>query len=365
MILLLASCLSLPAQNGRLSGLYFDPAYYYGSVWPQNKTVSYLVQDHLRAFQLNIGVSTNGSKDWHKYLHFPRLGVGYYHSNLGNDNIFGEVNAFYGTAALKTFNSRLPVNLEHNLTAGLGFMTKSYFLHKNSLDITFGSPVNIFVQYALVVPVRLTPTIEIYGGGCFTHCSVAKIVRPNYGLHMLLLRAGTRINLHPVEIKAESDLPEISDISRHSFTVYMTGGVKQPEEYRKDLYMIYGIIPEYVYRLTHAFGFGAGMGMYYDNSLKPLLLAGEGHPPGFDRLFTTTAHLTSQLYIGSLIFLLQPALYLYKNDGGPREIPYKLGFRYQLSDHLSAAIVLKAHWIAHADFLEFGLGYTFKRKSKP
>jgi hypothetical protein len=362
-IVLIFSFLAISAQNDFLSKLYFDPAFYYGSVLPQNDAIKYLTRDHLFAWQLNAGISTNGSRYWHKYLNYPRLGVGYYHSNLGNDEIFGKVNAFYGTAAIKTFKPHHPVNLEHNLTAGVGFMTKAYYLHKNSLDLAFGSPVDFFVQYALVMPVRITRTFEMYGGACFTHCSAAKIVRPNYGLHMLLLRVGSRINLHPVQYETES-ITHYPDTSRHSFSIYTIGGFKQPEVYKKDIYWIYGIIPEYLFNVTHVFSIGAGFDLYYDNSLKPIIPVSSGEKLGFDQLFSSTAHLTTQLNIGALAFLFQPAIYLYRNDGGPKETPFKFGFRYRISDHFSADIMLKAHWIAHADFIELGMGYSFKRKSK-
>jgi hypothetical protein len=95
--------LHLLAQSDFFSNKFIEPSWYYGSVLPQNNTIKYLVHEHLSAFQLNAGINTDGSREWQQYLHYPRLGVGYYYSNLGNDEIFGHVHAFYGTAALKTF----------------------------------------------------------------------------------------------------------------------------------------------------------------------------------------------------------------------------------------------------------------------
>ena len=36
-----------------------------------------------------------------------------------------------------------------------------------------------------------------------------------------------------------------------------------------------------------------------------------------------------------------------------------MGFRYCFNDRISASALLKADWLAKADFLEFGLGYSF------
>jgi len=108
----------LYAQEGIFGRLYLEPSFYFGSVFRQNNTIRYLVNEHLQAWQFNIGISANGSKEWHQYLDYPLMGVGFHHSNLGNDEVFGQVNALYGTPAIKTFRPDQRFNLEHHLSAG-------------------------------------------------------------------------------------------------------------------------------------------------------------------------------------------------------------------------------------------------------
>jgi Lipid A 3-O-deacylase (PagL) len=361
----LAGNLRVVARDGLFSGKYIDPAWYSGSVLPQNNNIRFLVHEHLHAFQLNAGINTDGSREWHQYLNYPRLGVGFYHSNLGNDQIFGKVNALYGTVAIKTFPRRFFINLEHNLTAGIGILTKHYSLEKNPLNVAFGAPVAFFLQYGLVVPVRVTPDFEIYGGPCFTHISAAKIIQPNLGLHMVMFRVGGRYNLTRVEYKNKYERQPLPVVNRHQIMLVAGGGIKQYNRLTPEKYGIYFLSSQYSYKVSHVFGLGGGLDFYLDNSVKPWIRDSQNKQARFDQIFHSTVHLAFLLYIGELAFLIQPGTYIYQNFGGYHDwFIYKFGFRYQISERYSVGAILKAHWLAKADFLELGVGYSFLKNKK-
>jgi hypothetical protein len=362
--LLMGNMLSF-AQSVFLSNKYIESSWYFGSVLPQNNTIRYLVHGHLSAFQLNAGFNTYGSREWHQYLHYPRLGVGYYHSNLGNDEVFGYVNAFYGTAALKTFPQKYFINLEHNLTAGIGILTRHYDLYKNPLNQAFGGPVVFFLQYALLVPVRLNPSFELYAGPCFTHTSVGKIIQPNLGLHMLQVRVGGRYNFKPVVYKNEFERKPLAGTSRHQITLVAATGMKQYSRLTPKKSSLFVLSPEYSFKLSHVFGVGGGFDFYLDNSVKPYMLENFNKRARFEHIFHSTAQVALSLYIGNLDFVIQPGTYLYqKFEDDHGLFIYKLGFRYHITDRYSAGVLLKAHWLAKADFLEFGVGYSFLKNEK-
>jgi hypothetical protein len=46
----------------------------------------------------------------------------------------------------------------------------------------------------------------------------------------------------------------------------------------------------------------------------------------------------------------------YQPDG---PLYHRIGMRYQFSNGITANLVLKSHW-AKADYVEWGIGYTFK-----
>jgi hypothetical protein len=353
----------LVAQSDFFSNKYIELSLYYGSVLPQNDAIKYLVKDHLQAIQLNFGINTNGSREWHQYLNYPRLGVGYYYSNLGNDDIFGHVHAFYGTAALETFPRKYFINLEHNLTAGFGILTKHYDLYKNPLNQAFGGSVVFFLQYALLIPVRLNPSFELYAGPCFTHTSVGKIIQPNLGLHMLQVRVGGRYNFRPVILKKEFERKPLSGKNRHQITLVAAGGIKQYSRLTSEKSSIYVLSPQYSFKLSHVFGVGGGIDLYIDNSVKPYMLEHFHQRARFEDIFHSTAQLALSLFIGDLDFVIQPGTYLYqKYEDDHGLFIYKLGFRYHITGRYSVGILLKAHWLAKADFLEFGMGYSFLKK---
>lgn len=349
---------SLSAQKTFWNDKYVEPVFYYGTVLARDNAIGYLMQDHIRAFQLNVGIQTNGSGYWQRFLNYPRLGFGYYHGNLGNNEVFGRINSLFGTAAIKTLSQKHRINIEHNLSAGLSLMNTCYYLHKNPLDIAFGSRVNSFLQYAILMPVRVSKQVELYGGMCFTHTSAAKIVKPNQGLHMLLSRFGARVDLTPPVFKPEIAVPTFYDTVKHRFSVIFSTGIKQYNRYSDRKYLVYAITTEYCYKISHVFGFGAGLNFYYDNVIKPYFRDLYNEKAGFDKIFCSTAHATAELFIGQLSFMFQPGIYLYKRFDDQKKYPFKFGFRYHFCRHLTAGILLKAHWTARADFLEFGVGYT-------
>jgi hypothetical protein len=50
----------------------------------------------------------------------------------------------------------------------------------------------------------------------------------------------------------------------------------------------------------------------------------------------------------------------YQPDG---PLYHRIGMRYQFDNGVTANLVLKSHW-AKADYIEYGIGYTFKYKKK-
>jgi hypothetical protein len=155
----------------------------------------------------------------------------------------------------------------------------------------------------------------------------------------------------------------ISGPNRHQISLVASAGIKQYSRLTPEKYTIYALSPEYSFKLSHVFGIGGGFDLYLDNSVKPFMLEHLNKKARLDQIFHSTVHLATLLYIGNLTFLIQPGTYIYQNfEDYHRLFIYKLGFRYQLSDRYSLSALLKAHWLAKADFLEFGVGYSFLKK---
>jgi hypothetical protein len=74
-------------------------------------------------------------------------------------------------------------------------------------------------------------------------------------------------------------------------------------------------------------------------------------------------------YIGYLLpldrlhFVLGMGMYI-KDKYQPEDFMYhRVGMRYYFPNGLNAQVVLKSHW-ARADYVEWGLGYTFNFKKR-
>jgi hypothetical protein len=76
-------------------------------------------------------------------------------------------------------------------------------------------------------------------------------------------------------------------------------------------------------------------------------------------MFHYTVHATWQNQLGRFILVMQPGIYLYKSFSKYGKMSNKAGFRYQLTDNIICSVLIKGHWLANADVIEWGIGYDF------
>ena len=66
-----------------------------GFIIPHHSYMAYFLTENVNAIQLNFGITTNGSKYWHKEYNYPIVGLGLHHSGLGNDTLYGNLTGLY------------------------------------------------------------------------------------------------------------------------------------------------------------------------------------------------------------------------------------------------------------------------------
>jgi len=101
---------------------------------------------------------------------------------------------------------------------------------------------------------------------------------------------------------------------------------------------------------------GLALNTYYDSSLKKELELDSTKASKGD-LIRVSLNLSYELKMGKVSYIVQPGIYLKNAYTIPGSISNRIGVRYQINRHLLAAITIKAHWVAIADFIEWGVGY--------
>jgi hypothetical protein len=340
------------------NNLFIEAAYHYGYIMPHHPQIEYLLQDHLQAFQISVGTNNLDNKYWQLKHNFPRTGFGIYHSNLGNDKVFGSMTAFFVSFEKSFFNQNWPINFSNNIQVGPCYVSKYFNMQDDYFNNVMGSHLNIYLNYSLCMTIPVGKLLRLKFGAGYSHISNGDLAEPNLGLNMCTFRTGL-ILLPFKPVYNYQAVVEKEELKKNHLMLVPSIGMKQMSRFDKNDYWVYGFTVDYCRMVTPMNGFGAGADIYYDFA-TPVIRESENKPPPTQfQMFHYTAHATWQNQLGRFIFVVQPGIYLYKSFSKYGTMSNKAGFRYQLTDKLICSVLIKGHWLANADVIEWGMGYDF------
>ena len=359
--LLLFSLLFVPSKAQQTSfkdRLYFEADANYGFVMPHLKEISYFIVDHVKGYQFNIGLITNGEKKWQTYYNYPRLGIGFYHSGLGNNDVYGQVNALYGYFDRYFWGINRKFNLGNRLAFGLSYITKKYDLQDNYFDIAIGSHVNVYINYSLEGTVKITLQMQFKLGLGMMHVSNGRFKEPNKGLNLITSFVGLQYSLSEPSKTILSEPKENDEPGKNQIIAMASIGEKQISRKYDYSYWPKALSAEYAHKISRTSWVGAALTTYYDPSLK-MELEMEGDTVKTSDNIRIALNLSYELKMGRFSCVFQPGVYLKNAYTKPGSISNRIGLRYQVNHRWLAGVTIKAHWFAIADYVEFGVGYRW------
>jgi len=343
--------------------LYFEGFYHYGFVVPHHDYMAYFINEHVQGFQLNAGIFTIGNRYWNKSYNYPRIGLGYYHSGLGNRNIYGQLNAFYLFVDRSFLNLNNRFNFGNRVCFGIGHISKTFDLYSNSYNVVVGSKLNVFFQYNLEGTLRLSQLIQMKTGFSITHSSNGSIKAPNKGFNLVTSFVGLQYSLSDQRKYFPKVQPANPDSSKNQFNTIVAYGWKSISRLHSFEYPVYALSLEYSRRVSSTGWLGLALIGYLDRSIKKEFE---------DQIITDSSFKSSDYYsialnpsyemrMGKLSFLIQPGIYLKYSLKDYGLITNRIGLRYYIGKSWLAGVSIKAHWIAKADFIEWNVGYRWKK----
>jgi hypothetical protein len=338
--------------------LYFEGELHYGFVMPHIKPIAYFITDHVRGYQFNIGLIANGSKKWHKYYNYPRYGLGFYHSGLGNDNIYGNVSALFGYFDRYFFRLNSRFNLGNRISFGVSYVNKKYDLRDNYFDVAIGSKINVYISYCLEGLIRVSPLVDAKFGLGMTHVSNGRFQEPNKGLNLITSFAGIQYSLKDPSLSLLTESNDTEEPGKNQWMVMGAFGNKQISRKYNYTFLPIALSTEYARKISRTSFLGLAFTTYYDPSLKKEIEL-EGDTAGVGDNIRISLNLSYELKMGRFSYVFQPGFYLKNSYTKPGTINNRIGLRYQLGHHLLAGVTIKAHWFAIADFIEWGIGYRW------
>lgn len=360
LFIIIISILQGTSQNlFKKDQMYLEGYYLYGFEAPHHDDMAYFINEHVQGFQVNLGIYTVGNKYWNRYYNYPRIGLGYYHSGLGNSDIYGKLNAFYTyiDRPFLTLNHKL--NFGNRVSLGLGHISKKFDLYSNSYNVVIGSNLNVFIQYNLDGTLRITPLIQMKMGLSFIHSSNGNIKKPNNGLNLITTSVGIQYSLSNQYQNIKKEIVLNPDSSKNQFITSFAFGWKSISRLHGYEYPVYALSLEYSHKISSCGWIGIALSGYSDRSIKKefeILITPDTTFKTSD-YYSVTLNPSYEMMMGRLSFIFQPGIYLKHSVKDYGLISNRVGLRYRFRNNIIAGISIKAHWLVQADFIEWNVGY--------
>ena len=357
--ILVITCFSLFHANEGLTAergnVYYNLNIHRGRMTPHYTLQAALNQDLITGFDLNaIFLNSNEAT-----VMSSVPGVGYFLSNLGNNEVYGHVHAAYFSLLFPLLTDTYPVQLKLGL--GPGYVTQKHDPEDNHLNRALGSHVNAYGQISLTGGIPLVKDRWLLRTGIsFNHVSNGLIKAPNQGINTLTFHAGLDLSSYQRHSGAFSIGQNQGRTERHNFSVLLAPGIKEVDEAAGKKIFTSGLLLDYAYGILPALNTGLGIGLYYNDTWAhgPYSSFGEEESP-FP--FQAAGHLVLELEKNPVTVILNPGFYIFKPTKDIPDFTGRLGMRYSFKNNFTLMFAVKHHWFALADYFEWGIGYRFFR----
>src|SRR6056297_1000093 len=342
------------AQDSSLSktGLGLEVDYGYGSIMPHHKMIEYFIEEHIQTFDIKINKASYGDKDWNQLFRYPYYGIGFYRANLGNNAIYGYVNALYSYVKIPIIGSWETASLSWQISVGASYLTKHFDIDKNPQNLAIGSHLNIYADFSLQSQIPLSKKINLTNNIRFTHFSNGKVKSPNKGLNVISGTIGFLYNFNESIKKHHHELPKLKNINEYA--IIYAAGVKTISRYEPGYYYASSLMFDYYrnYSLKRRWILGADL--FYDETKKN----NSNQNLMNTDLYQAGIHIGHEMVMGKLGLTLNVGGYVYMPVEEEAPIYSRVGLRYRFTEKFIANLTLKSHW-AIASYIEWGIGYVF------
>lgn len=325
-----------------------------------------------RSASLQLSFQTSGDKLWEQLYNYPRYSFGVYKPFFPDAHYLGDPFAVYAAIG---FALRRQENLTFNFDVGLGLAFNWISYLEDKYNIAMGASESAVFSTTFSFEKRLVNGLRFYAGAGFVHFSNGALKVPNLGINAFTPKAGIGYNFTKPEQEYRYQIvPEYhkhSEISVSAFTgyrniLYYGSDVDSLIQRRGVFYLCYGISAAYNYQVSHKSKFGAGVMADYLGYVNSSITSENGslvsHPASFSDGFQVSIYPSYELVMNRASLVLQAGFYVYRAKY-PEPTPFnyqRIGLKYNITDHLSLGLYMRAHYWTVADFIEWTIGYRIK-----
>lgn len=334
--------------------------------------------------EIYIASATNGSKAWQSHYLYPQVGMSVFFADFGNNKILGQSIALMPSFIFRHGNvSKFYGELK--LGFGLAFFNKHYDAFKNTENLYIGSIVTLSSYASYDIAKSITPRFFLKAGFSFFHFSNGHYQLPNIGMNIPCITIGMKYLPHGMPQKYYANRIDefdkrVSFNARFGFGLHEMGYAAQSVGGIK--YPVYTTTMYVAKRLTPINNIQAGLFVSYYTSFHDYIISKE--------VFSTDKNLKSTVAIifvghefiaGHFGFVVEAGINIYNpfrkkyailinqkssvENVLKRWSGNKFGVQYypvkpekNQKNKLFFGVYLKTNF-DQADFVEYGLGYTF------
>lgn len=311
---------------------------------------------------LKVGWRMNSKKDpYYTIYNNPIYGVGFYSSTFHN-NIVGKPYALYGfvqTPIGNVNNKRWA--FDYRIGLGLSGNFKPYNAEKNPLNIALGTKNNVFIDLGLRTQYKISSKFRAGIGVAFHHFSNGALRLPNKGVNLVPVTAS--LTFQPDGKKVEKDTTKVPElVKKIYYHINYGAGLKEISDY-PDRRFFKSTLSFYASRsISYKWRMGAGVDLFYSESGNNMDIAHEKSGTLGAKLSGGPSFYLVHVLNQDLVLNGNVGYYVHNQrfNGEIKRIFLRAGFRYYVYKNFNAGVSIKAHQ-GQADFIEWTVGYTFKR----
>lgn len=316
--------------------------------------MGHLATEHTAMGELSFMVQTKGQKAYHKAYKYPRFGGSLLFGSTGNREILGYQTALVGDIRFPLIQQKW-YEFDFRVGAGITYGNK-VFDNQDSLLI-YSIAISSHFNAAVVLGVESRFKFEksfLSLGMDMTHFSNGATTIPNLGLNLPFVSLGYGRKIQDAA-KVEAEFEPFNKYWEFGAISY--GSVKQVFPTGSKSYPVMGL--NFVGR--RYFNHATGMEVSFDIISKQAIMQYQKEIPKTQWDIVQMGIFTGYILPLDRLHLLVGMGYYVKDKFQPEDFLYhRVGMRYVFDNGINLNLVLKSHW-ARADYIEYGIGYTFRR----
>jgi hypothetical protein len=344
-----------PLANTTISKISLD--YSYGRLADNGRMFKSLITHPSQGLSLSLFSSPRKNNAWYRPNNQELDGTAFYFINLANNPSIGHL---FGISRFMEFHliGTQQFGLSIRSEMGGAYVSGTFDPTENYKNILISKHFNFLYGFALQAsyqPVSLNG-LGLKTGISLLHVSNGETKIPNHGLNNMSYTAG--IFYRPANSEVNSILKENPLEKRWDLSVYPTIGWKEYWRYGGPKYLALSLSSELLYSINEKFMFGAGLDLFYDETLMVYSNHNEHPVSSAGEAIDGEIHLTALVNIARVQLLLRVGTPLYSGNGRYGKTHNTFGLKYNISDRFFLVMYHKSHGLFYGDNVQWGFGYS-------